>query len=60
MKSSMQQLFKELYFARTEDDIDNIINNHPDILGEKIGVRLEKMKTISGLLKTSSQILLPH
>ena len=30
-KISMEQLFKELYFARTEDDIDKIINNDPDI-----------------------------
>ena len=30
-KISMKQLFKELYFARTEDDVDKVINNHPDI-----------------------------
>ncbi len=28
---SMEQLFKELYFAQTEDDVDKVINNHPDI-----------------------------
>lgn len=28
---SRQQLFKELYFAQTEDDVDKVINNHPDI-----------------------------
>ena len=31
MKLSMKQLFKELHFARTEDDIHKIVNNHPDI-----------------------------
>ena len=30
-RGSMKQLFKELYFAQTEDDIDKVINNHPNI-----------------------------
>ena len=30
-KISMEQLFKELYFAQTEDDVDKVINNQPDI-----------------------------
>ena len=32
---SMKQLFKELYFAQTEDDIDKVINNHPDIFKQE-------------------------
>ena len=32
---SMKHLFKELYFAQTEDDIDKVINNHPDIFKQK-------------------------
>ena len=28
---SMEQLFKDLYFARTEDEVDKVINNRPDI-----------------------------
>ena len=35
MKPSMQQLFKELYFAQTEDDVDKVINNHPDIFKQE-------------------------
>ena len=27
---NIKQLFKELYFAQTEDDVDQIINNHSD------------------------------
>ena len=32
---SIKQLFKELYFAQTEDDVDKIISNHPDIFGPR-------------------------
>ncbi len=32
---SMKQLFKELYFAQTEDDVDKVINNHPDIFKQE-------------------------
>ena len=28
---NMMQIFKELYFARTEDEIEKVINAHPDI-----------------------------
>ena len=35
MKSSMQQLFEELYFAQTEDDVDKVINSHPDIFKQE-------------------------
>ena len=28
---NMMRTFKELYFARTEDEIDKVINTHPDI-----------------------------
>jgi hypothetical protein len=35
MKLSIQQLFKELYFAQTEDDVDKVINNHPDIFKQE-------------------------
>ena len=28
---NMMQIFKELYFARTEDEIDKVINAHPEI-----------------------------
>ena len=35
MKPSMKQLFKELYSARTEDDVDQVINNHPDIFKQE-------------------------
>ena len=28
-------LFKELYFAQTEDDVDKVINNHPDIFKQE-------------------------
>ena len=35
MKPSMEQLFKELYFAQTEDDVDKVINNHPDIFKQE-------------------------
>ena len=31
MKPTMRQLFNKLYFAQTEDDVDKIINAHPDI-----------------------------
>ena len=30
-KVSIKQLFKQLYFAGTEVDVDEVINNHPDI-----------------------------
>ena len=32
---SMKHLFKDLYFAQTEDDIDKVINNHPDIFKQE-------------------------
>ena len=35
MKPSMEQFFKELYFAETEDDVDKVINNHPDIFKQE-------------------------
>lgn len=35
MKLSINQLFKELYFAQTEDDVDKVINNHPDIFKQE-------------------------
>ena len=35
MKSSMQQLFEELYLAQTEDDVDKVINSHPDIFKQE-------------------------
>lgn len=31
MKPSMKKLFKKLYFAPTEGDVDTVIKNHPDI-----------------------------
>jgi len=31
----MKQLFKELYFAQTEDDVDKVINNHSDIFKQE-------------------------
>ena len=34
-KVSIEQLFKELYFAQTEDDVDKVINNHPDIFKQE-------------------------
>ena len=34
-KVSMEQLFKELYFAQTEDDVDKVINSHPDIFKQE-------------------------
>ena len=34
-KVSMEQLFKELYFAQTEDDVDTVINSHPDIFKQE-------------------------
>ena len=34
-KVSIEQLFKELYFASTEDDVDKVINNHPDIFKQE-------------------------
>ena len=30
MSLNLTKLFKDLYFAGTEDDVDQIINNHPD------------------------------
>ena len=35
MKPSMKQLFKELYFAQTEDAVDRVIKNHPDIFKQE-------------------------
>ena len=35
MKPSMRQLFKELYFAQTEEDVDKVINNHPHIFKQE-------------------------
>ena len=35
MKPSIDQLFKELYFAQTEDNIDQVINNHSDIFKQE-------------------------
>ena len=35
MKSRMQQLFEELYFAPTENDVDKVINNHPNIFHQE-------------------------
>ena len=35
MKPSMDQLFKELYFAQTEDNVDQVINNRPDIFKQE-------------------------
>ena len=35
MKPSMEQLFKDLYFAQTEDDVDRVISNHPDIFKQE-------------------------
>lgn len=35
MKLSMEQLFKDLYFAQTEDDVDQAINNHSDIFKQE-------------------------
>ena len=32
---NMKQLFTELYFAKTEDDVDKIINNQPDIFKQE-------------------------
>lgn len=32
---SMQQFFKELYFAQTEEHVDKVINNHPDIFKQE-------------------------
>ena len=35
MKLSMEQLFKELYFSKTEDDVDEVINNRPDVFKQE-------------------------
>ena len=35
MQPSMQQLFKKLYFAQTEDDVDKVMSNHPDIFKQE-------------------------
>ena len=35
MKPSMEQLFRELYFAQTEDDVDKVINNQPYIFKQE-------------------------
>ncbi len=35
MKPSMEQLFKELYSAHTEDEVDKVIKNHPDIFKQE-------------------------
>ena len=32
---NMTQFFKKLYFARTEDEIDKVINTHPDIFKQE-------------------------
>ena len=31
MKLNLNELFKVLYYAATEEDVDGVINNHPDI-----------------------------
>ena len=31
----MKQLFKELYFAQTEEEVDKVINKHPDIFQQE-------------------------
>ena len=51
MKPSMEQLFKELYFAQTEDDIDNIINNHPDIFRQENWCPLGKNDNNFGVIE---------
>ena len=60
MKRSMKQLFKELYFAQTEDDVDKVINNHPDIFKQENWCPSAATKTILGSSKTNSQIPLPR
>ena len=35
MKLAMKCLFKKLYFAQTESDVDKVIQNHPDYFQEK-------------------------
>ena len=35
MKLTMKCLFKKLYFAQTESDVDKVIQNHPDYFQEK-------------------------
>ena len=35
MRPNMHQLFKELYFAQTEDDVDKVIKNHPGIFKQE-------------------------
>ena len=35
MKPRLRKLFKELYFAKTESDVDKIINRCPDIFDQK-------------------------
>ena len=35
MKPGMRKLFEELYFAKTEDEVDKIIEAHPDIFIQK-------------------------
>ena len=35
MKLSMEQLFRKLYFAQTEDGVDTVINNYPDIFKQE-------------------------
>ena len=59
-KVSMEQLFKELYFAQTEDDVDKVINSHPIFSNKRIGAPSAVTKTISGSSKTNSRIPLPH
>ena len=51
MKRSMQKLFKELYFARTEADVDKVINKHPDIFGRKNWCPLGKNENNFGVIE---------
>ena len=32
---NMEKLFNHLYFSKTEDDVDKVINNHPDIFKQE-------------------------
>ena len=51
MKPSMEQLFKELYFAQTEDDVDKVINNHPDIFKQENWHPLGKNENNFGVIE---------
>lgn len=56
MKLIMEQLFKELYFARTEDDVDKVINKHPDIFGRENWCPLGKNENNFGVIENQQSV----